>query len=57
MVKKIGKTPFNSAYSEAHCHVRSMADEVIEKCKNMKVELVLVAGIDMPSCEDAVLTA
>jgi len=57
MVQKIGKNPLKGIFSEAHCHMRSMADETIEKCGNMKVELVLVAGIDMPSCEDAVLTA
>ena len=46
-----------ATYSEAHCHVRSMADEAIEKAVKNGVELVLTAGIDMPSCEDAVATA
>jgi len=55
MTQNIGRKPLISTFSEAHCHVKSMADEAIEKCKNMNVKLVLAAGIDMPSCEDAVL--
>jgi len=57
MTQNIGRKPLISTFSEAHCHVKSMADEAIEKCKNMNVKLVLAAGIDMPSCEDAVLAA
>jgi len=57
MTQNLGKTPLMGTFSEAHCHVKSMADEAIEKCKNMNVKLVLAAGIDMPSCEDAVLAA
>ncbi|HUS78454.1 MAG TPA: TatD family hydrolase [Patescibacteria group bacterium] len=44
-------------YSESHCHVRSAGDEAIEKAVKAGVELVLAAGIDMDSSEDAVKTA
>lgn len=41
-------------YSESHCHLRGIDDEVIQKAEKAGVELVLTAGIDMASSVEAV---
>jgi TatD DNase family protein len=53
----LSTNPLNARYSEAHCHVRSISDEAIERAVENGVALVLTAGIDMPSSEDAVVAA
>ena len=44
-------------YSESHCHLRSLDYEAVAKAEEASVELVLTAGIDVPSSEEAVRTA
>jgi TatD DNase family protein len=44
-------------FSECHCHLRGNVDEIIENAKKHKIELILVAGIDIPSSENAVKIA
>ena len=44
-------------YSESHCHLRSLNHEAVAKAEEASVELVLTAGIDVPSSEEAVRTA
>jgi len=44
-------------YSESHCHLRSIGEEAVSKAEKAGVELVLTAGIDVPSSEEAVKTA
>ena len=44
-------------YSESHCHLRSICEEAVSKAEKAGVELVLTAGIDVPSSEEAVKTA
>ena len=44
-------------YSESHCHLRSVGEEAVSKAEKAGVELVLTAGIDVPSSEEAVRTA
>jgi TatD DNase family protein len=44
-------------YSESHCHLRSGDEEVVAKVERAGVNLVLVAGIDVPSSTAAVETA
>jgi TatD DNase family protein len=44
-------------FSECHCHLRANVNEIIENAKNLKIELILVAGIDIPSSENAVKIA
>ncbi len=44
-------------YSESHCHLRSIGEEAVSKAEKAGVELVLTAGIDVPSSEEVVKTA
>ena len=44
-------------YSESHGHLRSIGEEVVSKAEIAGVELVLTAGIDVPSSEEAVKIA
>ncbi|MFH0896914.1 MAG: TatD family hydrolase [Candidatus Bathyarchaeota archaeon] len=44
-------------FSESHCHLRNISDQVIEQVKKIGVELVLNAGIDLTSSEQAALAA
>lgn len=44
-------------FSESHCHLRSTGDDAIKEAEKAGVELVLTAGIDIPSSEEAVKTA
>ena len=44
-------------FSDSHCHLKSTGDEAVERAEKGGVELVLTAGIDMASSEDAVKTA
>lgn len=44
-------------YSDSHCHLRSSNGEAAVTAERAGVELVLTAGIDVPSSEEAVKTA
>lgn len=44
-------------YSESHCHLRSIGEEAVSKAEKAGVKLVLTAGIDILSSEEAVKTA
>ena len=44
-------------YSESHCHLRGDVKKTVEEASRAGVELVLVAGIDVPSSVDAINTA
>jgi TatD DNase family protein len=44
-------------YSESHCHLRSICEEAVWKAEKAGVELVLTAGIDVPSSKEAVKIA
>jgi len=44
-------------YSESHCHLRSIGEEAVSKAEIAGVKLVLTAGIDVLSSEEAVKTA
>lgn len=44
-------------FSESHCHLRNIAENVVKEVEKAGVELVLTAGIDMESSEEAVKTA
>ena len=44
-------------YSESHCHLRSIGEEAVSKAEKAGVKLVLTAGIDVLSSEEAVKTA
>lgn len=44
-------------YSESHCHLRGLNEEAVAKAEKAGVELVLTAGIDVPSSEEAVKVA
>jgi TatD DNase family protein len=44
-------------YSESHCHLRSIGEEAVSKAEKAGVELVLTAGIDVPSSKEVVKTA
>jgi TatD DNase family protein len=44
-------------YSESHCHLRSLDQLAVAKAEEAGLELVLTAGIDVPSSEEAVKTA
>ena len=44
-------------FSESHCHLRGANREAMEKAERAGVELILTAGIDMASSEEAVETA
>lgn len=44
-------------FSDSHCHLRGPSDEAVEEAEKAGVELVLTAGIDLSSSEQAVLTA
>ncbi len=42
-------------FSETHCHLRSISDDAIRQVEKAGVELVLNAGIDLTSSEQAIL--
>jgi TatD DNase family protein len=44
-------------FSETHCHLRSISDDAIRHVEKLGVELVLNAGTDLVSSEEAVLTS
>jgi TatD DNase family protein len=44
-------------YSDSHCHLRSLNEEAVVTAERAGVEMVLTAGIDVPSSEEAVKTA
>jgi TatD DNase family protein len=44
-------------YSESHCHLRSISEEAVSKAEKAGVKLVLTAGIDVLSSEEAVKAA
>lgn len=44
-------------FSDCHCHLRSVTEKSVEEAEEAGVELVLTAGIDVESSEEAVKTA
>lgn len=44
-------------FSETHCHLRDSSDQAIDQAEKVGVELVLNAGIDVASSEEAVVAA
>lgn len=44
-------------FSESHCHLRSVTEDAVKEAEEAGVELVLTAGIDVESSEEAVKTA
>lgn len=44
-------------FSETHCHLRSISDDAIRQVERLGVELVLNAGIDLASSEQAILSS
>ena len=44
-------------YSESHCHLTGDVEKAVEEARRAGVELVLAAGIDVPSSVDAIKTA
>lgn len=44
-------------FSDCHCHLRSVTEESVAEAEDAGVELVLTAGIDVESSEEAVKTA
>lgn len=44
-------------YSETHCHVDAKGGDAIARAKRMGVELILTAGIDLISSEEAIQTS
>ena len=44
-------------FSESHCHIREVNEEAIERAEKAGVELVLTAGIDLASSEQALEVA
>jgi TatD DNase family protein len=44
-------------FSETHCHLRSISDDAIRQVEKLGVELVLNAGIDLASSEQAILSS
>jgi len=44
-------------FSDSHCHLRGAAGDAIRRAEEAGVELVVVAGIDVASSEEAVRTA
>lgn len=44
-------------FSETHCHLRSISDDVTRHLEKLDVELVLNAGTDFASSEQAILTS
>jgi TatD DNase family protein len=44
-------------FSESHCHLRSVTEDLVKEAEEAGVELVLTAGIDVESSEEAVKTA
>jgi len=44
-------------FSESHCHLRALSEEAMKAAKEAGVELVLTAGIDVPSSREAVAVA
>lgn len=44
-------------FSESHCHVDLKAGDAIKRAEEMGVELILTAGIDMVSSEEAIQTS
>jgi len=44
-------------FSESHCHLRSPGDDAVKEAEKAGVELVLTAGIDLASSEQAVRAA
>lgn len=44
-------------FSESHCHLRNVTDDAIKEAEKAGVELVLTAGIDVASSEEAAKTA
>jgi len=44
-------------YSESHCHLRAQSEEAMKAAREADVELVLTAGIDVPSSMEAVNVA
>jgi len=41
-------------YSESHCHLRAQSEEAVKAVREAGVELILTAGIDVPSSREAV---
>jgi TatD DNase family protein len=44
-------------YSESHCHLRNIGEKAVSKAERVGVKIILTAGIDVPSSEEAVKTA
>ena len=44
-------------FSDSHCHLRGVIEDIVKEVEEAGVELVLNAGIDMESSEEAVKTA
>lgn len=44
-------------FSDSHCHLRGLTDEVVEQAAESGVELALTSGIDLASSMEAILSA
>ena len=51
------KTLFNLMYSESHCHLNDITSEDLKKAEQQGLKLLLTAGIDLKSSEQALKTA